>query len=90
MQVEIGGDGQISCGAEPTPIKGVNGTDTNFDRGYETWLMTEAKQRNPDIVLMGLVYSFPWWVNPKTAGGLCCVWRTCAVFGRLVLGCSRG
>lgn len=26
--------------------------------------MTEAKRRNPSIELMGLVYAFPWWVNP--------------------------
>jgi galactosylceramidase len=31
----------------------------NFQRGYEWWLMTEAKARNPDIVLYGLPWSFP-------------------------------
>lgn len=29
--------------------------------------MTEAKKRNPDIMLAGLVYSFPSWVNPTKA-----------------------
>jgi galactosylceramidase len=31
----------------------------NFQRGYEWWLMTEAKKRNPDIVLYGLPWAFP-------------------------------
>ena len=27
--------------------------------------MAEAKRRNPDIVLLGLVYAWPSWVNPS-------------------------
>lgn len=27
--------------------------DENYFRGYEWWLMKEAKKRNPDIILMG-------------------------------------
>ena len=30
----------------------------------EHWLMTEAKKRNPDIALLGMVYAFPSWINP--------------------------
>jgi len=30
----------------------------DFNRGYEHRLMKEAKQRNPDIVLLGLVYAW--------------------------------
>ena len=26
--------------------------------------MSEARKRNPDIVLLGMVYAFPGWVNP--------------------------
>jgi hypothetical protein len=29
--------------------------DENYFRGYEWWLMKEAKKRNPDIILMGKV-----------------------------------
>ncbi len=38
---------------------------SNFNRGYEHWLMAEAKLRNPRIELLGLVYAWPSWVNPK-------------------------
>ena len=41
--------------------------DSNFNRGYEHWLMTEAKRRNPDIELLGLVYAWPSWINPGAA-----------------------
>ena len=27
--------------------------DLDYERGYEWWLMTEAKKRNPDIKLYG-------------------------------------
>ena len=35
---------------------------TAFDRGYETWLMTEARLRNPGIHLSGLEWGVPGWV----------------------------
>ena len=38
-------------------------SSTRFDRGYEYWLMSEAKARNPDIVLVGLPWSWPSWVG---------------------------
>ena len=31
----------------------------NYERGYEWWLMKEAKARNPNIKLYGLPWSFP-------------------------------
>jgi galactosylceramidase len=34
-----------------------------YQRGYEWWLMTEAKKRNPDIVLYGLPWGFPGWIG---------------------------
>uniref|UniRef100_A0A8C0PPX3 Galactocerebrosidase n=1 Tax=Canis lupus familiaris TaxID=9615 RepID=A0A8C0PPX3_CANLF len=37
--------------------------DENFFRGYEWWLMKEAKKRNPNIILMGLPWSFPGWIG---------------------------
>ncbi len=36
----------------------------NFERGYEWWLMKEAKARNPDILLYGLPWSFPGCTLP--------------------------
>jgi len=35
----------------------------NYERGYEWWLMVEAKKRNPDIQLYGLSWAFPQWVT---------------------------
>ncbi|KAM5240699.1 galactocerebrosidase isoform 2-T5 [Hipposideros larvatus] len=37
--------------------------DENYFRGYEWWLMTEAKKRNPNITLIGLPWSFPGWLG---------------------------
>ncbi|XP_069921580.1 galactocerebrosidase isoform X5 [Oryctolagus cuniculus] len=37
--------------------------DENYFRGYEWWLMKEAKKRNPDIILIGLPWSFPGWLG---------------------------
>jgi galactosylceramidase len=65
LKVEIGGDSQISCGAEPSPMRSSNSSEADFNRGYEHWLMSEAKKRNPDIVLLGLVFAFPNWINPE-------------------------
>ena len=56
--VEIGGDAQSTDGSEPSHMH-FEGETPNFQRGYEWWLMTEAKKRNPDIVLYGLPWSFP-------------------------------
>ena len=58
LKVEIGGDAQISCGAEASPMRSEDPAGDDFNRGYEHWLMKEAKQRNPDIVLLGLVYAW--------------------------------
>jgi galactosylceramidase len=35
----------------------------DYRRGYEWWLMNEAKARNPDIKLYGLAWAFPQWVS---------------------------
>jgi hypothetical protein len=64
--VEIGGDAQSTDGSEPSHMHTPTETP-NFQRGYEWWLMTEAKKRNPDIVLYGLPWSFPG-----------CAYRVCA------------
>ena len=64
LKVEIGGDAQISCGAEASGQRTANGTDADWSVGYEGWLMAEAKKRNPDIPLLGLVYAWPEWVSP--------------------------
>ncbi|RUS73898.1 hypothetical protein EGW08_018334 [Elysia chlorotica] len=37
--------------------------EENYERGYEWWLMKEAKKRNPNIKLYGLPWGFPGWVG---------------------------
>ena len=38
----------------------------NFDRGYEAWLMVEARRRNPAIKLYGLPWAWPGFLRgPK-------------------------
>ena len=38
-------------------------TDYDSTRGYEWWLMEEAKKRNPDIILEVLPWGAPGWVG---------------------------
>ncbi|XP_041810336.1 galactocerebrosidase isoform X2 [Chelmon rostratus] len=61
LKVEIGGDAQTTDGTEPSHMHYEN--DENYFRGYEWWLMKEAKKRNPNITLMGLPWAFPGWVG---------------------------
>ncbi|KAI5608072.1 galactocerebrosidase precursor, partial [Silurus asotus] len=64
LKVEIGGDSQTTDGTEPSHMH--SSTDENYFRGYEWWLMKEAKKRNPNIILIGLPWAFPGWVGNGT------------------------
>ncbi|XP_051775769.1 galactocerebrosidase [Erpetoichthys calabaricus] len=61
LKVEIGGDAQTTDGTEPSHKHSEE--DENYFRGYEWWLMKEAKKRNPKIKLIGLPWAFPGWVG---------------------------
>ncbi|KAG1972884.1 galactocerebrosidase [Pimephales promelas] len=61
LKVEIGGDAQTTDGTEPSHMHYED--DENYFRGYEWWLMREAKKRNPNITLIGLPWAFPGWVG---------------------------
>ena len=61
LKVEIGGDAQSTDGAEPSHMH--DPWNEDYTRGYEWWLMTEAKKRNPGIKLYGLPWAFPQWVT---------------------------
>ncbi|XP_067656755.1 galactocerebrosidase-like [Haliotis asinina] len=61
FKVEIGGDAQSSEGTEATHMRSPD--DQNYTRGYEWWMMKEAKKRNPDIKLYGLPWGFPGWLE---------------------------
>ncbi|HEY1686424.1 MAG TPA: hypothetical protein VGG19_16790 [Tepidisphaeraceae bacterium] len=61
LYVEIGGDGNSTQGSEPSHMR--TRTDQNYSRGYEWWLMTEAKKRNPELTLDACAWSCPGWVG---------------------------
>lgn len=61
LKVEIGGDGQSTDGTESSHMHSEN--EENYKTGYEWWLMTEAKKRNPNIKLYGLPWAYPAWVG---------------------------
>ncbi|XP_038630677.1 galactocerebrosidase isoform X1 [Scyliorhinus canicula] len=61
LKVEIGGDAQTTDGTESSHMHYEN--DENYFRGYEWWLMKEAKKRNPNIKLIGLPWAFPGWIG---------------------------
>ncbi|ESO89802.1 hypothetical protein LOTGIDRAFT_218637 [Lottia gigantea] len=64
LKVEIGGDAQSTDGTEASHMH--NSWEENYERGYEWWLMVEAKKRNPNIKLYGLPWGFPGWIGAGT------------------------
>jgi len=61
LKVEIGGDTNSTDGAEPSHLH--TATDENYQRGYEWWLMEQAKARNPNIKLAALSWGAPGWIG---------------------------
>jgi hypothetical protein len=61
LKVEVGSDSNSTDGAEPSHMR--SRTDSNFDRGYEWWLMEQAKSRNPSIILDCLPWGAPGWIG---------------------------
>ncbi len=61
LKVEIGCDANSTNGAEASHMR--SRTDSNYNRGYEWWLMEQAKLRNPNIKLYGLEWGAPGWFN---------------------------
>lgn len=62
LKVEIGGDTDATEGAEPSHMHFAG--DEDYHRGYEWWLMKEARKRNPDIKLYGLPWGWAGWLDP--------------------------
>ena len=60
-KVEIGGDVQSTNGVEASHMH--TSKDLDLGRGYEWWLMSEAKKRNPDMVTYALSWGTPGWVG---------------------------
>jgi galactosylceramidase len=63
LYVEVPGDGNGTQGTEPSHMHSPN--DLNYYRGYEWWLMREAKNRNPAITLDAAAWSAPGWVGNR-------------------------
>ncbi len=67
LKVEIGGDINSTCGAEPSHARTrqemLYPQKSFYNRGYEWWLMQEAKKRNPHIMLDCLEWGLPDWVG---------------------------
>jgi hypothetical protein len=61
LKVEIGCDANSTNGAEASHMRSRN--DSDYFRGYEWWLMEQAKLRNPDIKFYGLEWGAPGWFN---------------------------
>ena len=61
LLVEIPGDGNSTQGSMPSHshYRG----DSNFQRGYMWWVMSEAKKRNPKLSLDATAWSAPAWVG---------------------------
>jgi hypothetical protein len=61
LKVEIGGDTNSTDGSEPSHMH--TRSDLDFQRGYEWWLMKEARKRNPRIILDSLAWGAPGWIG---------------------------
>jgi galactosylceramidase len=61
LLVEVPGDGNSTQGSEPSHMHTKD--DVNFSRGYEWWLMSEAKKRNPGLSLDACAWGCPGWVG---------------------------
>ena len=61
LKVEIGGGVNSTDGTEPS-FEMVRGS-LNFTRGYEWWLMQQARARNPNIILDCLAWGAPGWIG---------------------------
>jgi hypothetical protein len=69
LKVEIGGDVNSTEGSEPSYARTRNEFEhpqpEQFQRGYEWWLMREARRRNPKIYLDVLQWGAPDWIGER-------------------------
>ena len=87
LKVELGGGGEVTSGSEPATMR--NSTAEDYHVGYEMWLMSEAKKRNPDIMLYGLPLSWPAWVGNGTGSPYSNVALTAAYVTKWCAGAKR-
>jgi len=61
LLVEVPGDGNSTQGSELSHMHAKD--DLNYSRGYEWWLMSEARKRNPALTLDACAWGCPAWVG---------------------------
>ena len=66
VKIEMGGDTQSTEGTEASHMHTKD--DLNCSRGYEWWVVAEAKKRNPDIKTMALAWGVPGWIGASGDG----------------------
>ena len=65
LKVEIGSGENSTCGSEPSDAITREEMLDPKPRGYEFWLMAEARKRNPKIILDCLPWAYPSWVGNR-------------------------
>lgn len=65
LKVEIGSGENSTCGSEPSHVITPEELKNPVDRGYELWLMAEARKRNPNVILDCLPWAYPRWVGSR-------------------------
>ena len=65
LKVEIGGGENSTCGSEPSHVLTRDELAHPKPRGYEFWLMAEARRRNPKVILDCLPWTYPRWITDR-------------------------
>ena len=65
LKVEIGSGENSTCGSEPSHAVTREELADPKPRGYEFWLMAEARKRNPNIILDCLPWAYPDWIGNR-------------------------
>ncbi|MGF7080402.1 hypothetical protein [Mucilaginibacter sp. UYCu711] len=65
LKVEIGSGENSTCGSEPSHVITREELKAPIARGYELWLMAEARKRNPNVILDCLPWAYPRWVGTR-------------------------
>ncbi|TNJ44965.1 hypothetical protein KFZ70_12175 [Tamlana fucoidanivorans] len=63
LKVEMGGGENSTCGSEPSHAITREELKNPISRGYEFWLMRAAKDKNPNMILEYLPWSFPGYLK---------------------------
>jgi len=63
LKIEIGGGENSTDGSEPSHAVIESEKSAPLPRGYEIWLLGEAKKRNPKLISDALAWCYPAWAN---------------------------